>query len=427
MASIRARKETGTLFFDFQFKGARCREQTTLPDTPANRKKLGKILERIQAEIALGSFDYRRYFPNSAMAERFDAPANGTTGVAAANIPDTPLFSIFAETWYAEKEVEWSHSHRETVRLTLDTHLLPAFGDKPLGAIDKAAIMAYRAELAKRPGHAGKQLSPSRVNHILNPLRMILREAAERFGIGDPMQTMKSLKVPRTEVDPFTLDEVRLILRTVRADYRPYYTVRFFTGLRTAEIDGLQWQYVDFQRRQILVRETVVRGRIEGTKTPESRREIDMADAVEQALRTQQTLSGTRSKFVFCAANGEPLRHHNVTARVWYPLLRHLGLKRRRPYQTRHTAATLWLAAGENPEWIARQMGHTTTEMLFRVYSRYVPNLTRRDGSAMSRLLAANGFGAASDADGKDHAEDSANTDAETTPQTAEDEDARND
>ena len=32
-------------------------------------------------------------------------------------------------------------------------------------------------------------------------------------------------------------------------------------------------------------------------------------------------------------------------------------------------------------------MGHTTTEMLFRVYSRYVPNLTRQDGSAFERLL----------------------------------------
>jgi integrase len=35
-------------------------------------------------------------------------------------------------------------------------------------------------------------------------------------------------------------------------------------------------------------------------------------------------------------------------------------------------------------------MGHTTTEMLFRVYSRYVPNLTRQDGSAFERLLRAN-------------------------------------
>ena len=54
----------------------------------------------------------------------------------------------------------------------------------------------------------------------------------------------------------------------------------------------------------------------------------------------------------------------------------------------RHTAATLWLASGEAPEWIARQLGHASTEMLFRVYSRFVPNLTRRDGSAFDRLLA---------------------------------------
>ena len=55
-------------------------------------------------------------------------------------------------------------------------------------------------------------------------------------------------------------------------------------------------------------------------------------------------------------------------------------------------AATLWLASGENPEWIARQLGHTTTEMLFRVYSRFVPNLTRRDGSAFDRFLVSGGL-----------------------------------
>jgi integrase len=47
----------------------------------------------------------------------------------------------------------------------------------------------------------------------------------------------------------------------------------------------------------------------------------------------------------------------------------------------------LLLASGESPEWIANQMGHTTTTMLFRVYSRYVPNLTRDDGSAFEAFL----------------------------------------
>lgn len=160
--------------------------------------------------------------------------------------------------------------------------------------------------------------------------------------------------------------------------------------MRTGEIDGLKWEYVDFENRLILVRETRVDGREGYTKTDGSQREIQMSQPVYEALKEQEAISKGRSRYVFCTRKGNPLDHNNVTKRVWYPLLRHLGLKKRRPYQTRHTAATLWLAAGENPEWIARQMGHTSTEMLFRVYSRYVPNLTRRDGSAFERLLTAN-------------------------------------
>jgi integrase len=92
---------------------------------------------------------------------------------------------------------------------------------------------------------------------------------------------------------------------------------------------------------------------------------------------------------VFSNLAGEPIDNANFCKRVWYPLLAHLGLRRRRPYQLRHTAATLWLTAGENPLWIARQLGHANTEMLFRVYARWVKDVTRNDGSAFEKLLAA--------------------------------------
>lgn len=120
-----------------------------------------------------------------------------------------------------------------------------------------------------------------------------------------------------------------------------------------------------------------------------------MNEAVYQALCRQAQATRKISLFVFCNREGKPLDHVNVTKRVWYPLLRHLGLTLRRPYQTRHTAATLWLGSGENPQWIARQMGHASTEMLFKVYARFVPNLTRQDGSAFERLLLQSGTVAA--------------------------------
>ena len=112
-----------------------------------------------------------------------------------------------------------------------------------------------------------------------------------------------------------------------------------------------------------------------------------MSQPVFDALKLQHEVTSSLSDFVFCNNSGQPIDHNNVTKRIWYPLLKRLGLEKRRPYQSRHTAATLWLASGESPEWIAKQMGHSNTQMLFQVYSRFVPNLTRQDGSAFERLL----------------------------------------
>lgn len=398
MGSIRKHSQTGFLFFDFRYQGVRCREYTALPETAPNKKKLEKVLSAIEADIAAGTFDYRRFFPGSKNAAKFDPAPGGMVGSAtaavvalpsaAASVASTPLFKDFAETWYAEKEVEWRRSYRTTIRRELDRALIPKFGEKEVGQISKADVLAYRAELGKATAK-GKQskLSAARINKMLNPLRQILNEAADRFDFRTPFDSVKQLKTKRTDVDPFTLAEVKQVLDTVRPDFKHYFTVRFFTGMRTGEIDGLQWKYVDFENRLILVRETVVGGEEEYTKTDGSQRDIQMSQLVFDALKAQFEATGKLSKFVFCNRLGTPLDHKNVTNRVWYPLLRHLNLKKRRPYQCRHTAATLWLASGEAPEWIARQLGHTTTEMLFRVYSRYVPNLTRRDGSAFERLI----------------------------------------
>ena len=119
--------------------------------------------------------------------------------------------------------------------------------------------------------------------------------------------------------------------------------------MRTSEIDGLQWKNVDLQRREIHIREALVNGELGGTKTYGSDRTIQMSDRVYQAFLQQKSLNNGKSEFVFCNRDGGPLDYRLVNKRVWHPILRFLGLKPRRAYQTRHTAATLWLSAGENP------------------------------------------------------------------------------
>ncbi len=384
MGSIRVRKDSGALFFDFIYKGVRCRELTTLKDNTENRKNMEKMLKKMEAEMLLGQFDYSKYFPTSSMVKKLTECVSQVA--TADNNADTPTLKKFAEEWHQENTVRWKRSYQDMVQGIIDKYLLPAFGDKKVGSITKGEILKFRSTLAKDT-NGTDGLSPDRINHIMTPLRMMLSDAADRYQFTTPCLGIKQLKVPHTDVHPFSLDEVNRFLAQVRTDFRNYYTVRFFTGMRTSEIDGLKWEYVDFDRRQIHIRETIVGGRMESTKTLSSIRSIDMSQIVYDALKSQWDVTSKLSPFVFCNANGSPLRYCNITNRIWIPTLLLLGLKVRRAYETRHTTATLWLAAGENPEWVARQLGHANTKMLFTIYSRFIPNLTRQDGSAFERLL----------------------------------------
>ncbi len=392
MGSIRRLDSKGTLFLDFRYAGQRLREYTALADTPMNRKRLQKALERIEGEIALGTFDYEKTFgkplPAKAGHSDSEASSNDAKAIQPTTRSGTPCFKDFADMWFSESEVSWRRSYRVTQRGSLDQYLIPYFGEKEVGHITKADVLAFRASLAKVPARKSlSTLSNRRINSVMKPLRQILNEAADRFEFTSAFRNIKPLKMKRSDVMPFTLEEVQKILTTARVDYRSYFTLRFFTGMRTGEVHGLKWKYVDFERRLILVRESIVMKEEDELKTDGSVRDIQMTDLVFDALHEQFKATGKISDFVFCNRKGEPIDNQNFLNRVWSPLLRHLEIPHRRAYQMRHTAATLWLAAGEAPEWIARQLGHTSTEMLFRVYSRYVPNLTRRDGSAMERLL----------------------------------------
>lgn len=384
MANIRER--SGKLIVDFRYKGKRCRETTNLEANASNRRMLKKRLEQMEAEITLGTFDYAKYFPKSKLASEFK---QNTEPMVHRLNSSAPSFSHFSSVWYQERQIEWRKSYQGKVRIVLNNYLVPAFGTKRIDQIRKSDLLAFRASLAKvNYGSKQTSLKASRINQIMTPLRMILNDAAERYEFVSPYKNIKNLKESRIDVAPFTLNEVNNILSTVRDDFKPYYCVRFYTGLRTSEIDGLRWHNIDFKRREIHIREALVNGELGATKTYGSDRTIQMSEPVYHALLQQQSRNQKDSEFVFFNREGGPLDYRLVSKRVWHPLLRILGLKPRRAYQTRHTAATLWLAAGENPEWIARQLGHSTTEMLFRVYSRYIPNITRQDGSAFEVMLA---------------------------------------
>jgi integrase len=209
---------------------------------------------------------------------------------------------------------------------------------------------------------------------------------------------VRKLREDAAEIDPFAFDELKILLaKGFRDDAeRRFFTVAFFTGLRPSEQIAAEWGAVDWVATPPLVgviNALTARGGLGRTKTQASKRYVEMLPIVQHALKEQRTASQLRSAYVFPSRTGGPLDITNLRERVWKPALRRAGLRYRTMYQTRHTFATLALQSGEQIGWVSKQLGHTSDEMVIRHYAKFIPNLTRQDGSALARVMREQGLG----------------------------------
>jgi integrase len=211
---------------------------------------------------------------------------------------------------------------------------------------------------------------------------MLTKAVENKLLLHDPTDFVKRLRVPRPDIVLFTLQEIAQFLVKVTPHYRMYFHVAFLTGMRPNEQLALKWGNIDLVHRKIAVREGRV-GKVEGLpKTEESIRDIDMLEPVYKLLLSDRAETQPRGKYVFLNQEGRPIDLNTLRRRIWYPALKRAGIRLQNPYQTRRTFATLMLATGENPEWIAKQLGHTSTQMLFHRYAKFIPNVTHQDGTA---------------------------------------------
>ncbi len=308
----------------------------------------------------------------------------------------SPLFSTFTTQWIEESRAGWKASTVAQYQQVLKSQLRPAFQDQRLSAITESRIRQLLTQLQD----AG--LSARRINLTLLVLEMIVRTAVRRRLLReDPTEHVRGLRESRTEVDPLDPEMVTAFLTACPPWWRPYFTVAFWTGGRPNELAALKWGDVDVARGVVRIRAGRYRGTEGPPKTATSVRDIDLLPPVAEALKTQKAQQAAErlkrgrgapepgADYVFTGPEGGLLNVNALRDRTWYPTLVKASLSRRTMYQTRHTFASNALAAGEAPSWVAAMLGHASPEMLFSVYARYIPNRTRRDGSALvSRMEA---------------------------------------
>ncbi len=111
---------------------------------------------------------------------------------------------------------------------------------------------------------------------------------------------------------------------------------------------------IDWLREEVMVSRAMTqasKGTAETTKTAAGRRSVKLLRPAMEALKAQKAHTFLSDAEVF--QNPRTLERWAgdgpICKTMWVPAMKKAGVRYRRPYQTRHTYASMMLSAGEHP------------------------------------------------------------------------------
>ena len=230
----------------------------------------------------------------------------------------------------------------------------------------------------------------------------VLRTAVDGGLIAQtPCRSVPLPKIERQEMRFLTPAEITTLAHAMAPHYRAMVVFDAYCGLRLGELAALRRGRVDLLRRRVRVVETAVEVRGQLTfnppKTAAGNRTVPMPAMVAELLSEHMARFAAPGPdgFVFPGSDGGALRANAWRPRHWRPAIAAAGLQPLRPHDLRHTAVSLWIAAGATPKQITTWAGHTSVALVLDRYGHLLPGheeavlyaLDALGGNRQSRLV----------------------------------------
>ncbi len=304
-------------------------------------------------------------------------------------VAETPTFHEFASEWMEGREPDLRPKTVKSYRWLLSGHLLPHFAKLHLDQIGPEHVDRYKAAKLREGA-----LGPNQINKSIGLLAMIL-DAAGDYGHVDPARNVargRRRRVKRTVPKRPTIEPEQLpsLLEGARK-LRPLIAIMAGAGLRNGEACALDWPDFDPASGTL---------RVGASKTEAGVRQVDLPDALRRELtalklRTRRSSEGA----MFRNRNGQRQSVSNVERRMKTAVRRanqrldRLGIRpideAVTPHSLRRLYASLRFALGDDPVYVAAQLGHTEPGFSMKVYASAVRRRERLIGVALREFDAA--------------------------------------
>jgi integrase len=197
----------------------------------------------------------------------------------------------------------------------------------------------------------------------------------------NPMTDVELPSIKESEdhyLTPAQVKELADAMTEVAPRYRALVWVGCYAGPRIGELAALRWTDIDPLRRTVaIVRKSIEVagvGVYEGpTKTKAGRRTVTLPRPIVDELDRHHRLFAVDSDLVFPTSSGAQIRPHNLRRRAWAEAVRLAGLEGFTFHDMRHTAVSLWVAAGASDLEVAKWAGHRSPAFTKTRYAHLFP------------------------------------------------------
>lgn len=315
----------------------------------------------------------------------------GTLAVQQLTTSGPTLDEWVSDRWGPEHGATLAESTRSVYADSYRLHVGPWIGGRPIRELSVSVLRAWQAD------RLANDVTPGAIDHARTVLSSILRHAAESEAIpANPLTLVRPPKKPHKDavkpLAPATVERIRAVLAgamdvpvpeqtrkgvrigayVVPDDRAPVSRTRdativsvlAYAGLRPGELRALRWG--DIAKATLVVeRAADPDGRIKGTKTS-SRRAVRLLAPLASDLKVLRIAEGSPGDDVLILhRDGRPWTKTDWTTwqqNRWGRAVKLAGLNPApRPYDLRHSFASLLLAEGRAVHYVATQLGHSPT------------------------------------------------------------------
>lgn len=198
------------------------------------------------------------------------------------------------------------------------------------------------------------QVSNSTVNRMLALIRAILRKAAYEWEWLDKILKIRLLKEPTCRIRWITPLEVETLLLELPDHLKAMVRISLETGLRQANVTGLQWSQIDLSRCCAWIHPDQAKARRAIA--------VPLSQTAMEIIREQQ---GKHPSQVF-TYRGKPV--HQVNTKAWHQALKRAEIEDFRWHDLRHTWASWHVQAG-TPLHVLQELGGWESVEMVRRYA----------------------------------------------------------